>query len=266
MIEQSNKSFIPKQTPGKLRNKPTTGKVINLFGYISYTVFLGGLFLTLGVYFFSYYIQSTLVDQQGRLADLQKEFQQTDIDELAEFNSYLRTAEGIHSGSFSLLPVLTDFEQVVTDPVVFDTMSLVRNNSDIIIEVAAVAESFDATLFQRQQIEDVTLLASSTVTDALLVQDIQVVLDQFIDADNEPERILLEAELEQLLSSVSSDQFVTFNVVIPVDTSDLPFSLDNYTFGNPGLPSVVNNPELIVPDPVEINDSNTSENFFEELE
>lgn len=228
-----------KKTPGKPTRKVSAGRVIGIFGYVSYAVFFGALLLSLGMFGLSYFVQANLIEKQERLVSIQEAIDDQDIAELTEFDGYLRTTEDLFAESFSIFPILDAFSEVIADPVVFEGVSLNRDGSQLELQVSAVADSFDATMFQRDTLTELPVLAQARVEDVNLVQGGESPLAQQ-GGDDEEGQTLTQAELEALLDSMESDEVVTFALVFDVSTDELPFALDAYEIDHPNVDDIDN--------------------------
>lgn len=228
MNNQASGSFIPKKTPGRSPSKVNTGRVIGVFGYFSYIVFFGTSLLALGTFGLSYYVQLSLVERQDQLLAIVNEVDDSQIQELILFDAHLRSAEEVFAGSFSVPYILTTIEESIAEPVIFYFLSATREGDQISLEGLALAESFDAALFQRQVVQD---LPHATVTDIRQVEltnNAEAILRQFVSsgADN----VTAQDDIQNFLNNLDGDEIVSFSLNLDYSVSDLPFSLDLYNF------------------------------------
>ena len=212
-------SFIPKKTPGQPeRAAVRQGKIVGIFGYISYVIFFGALLLSLGMFGLSYYVQSNLVDQQEQLLSIQNDIDTELIQDLISFDQYLRTVETVYAQSFSVLPLLQTFGNVIADPVFFDDLRIRRTGTNLSVQGNAVADSFDATLFQQRIAASDSILTNFAVDDVRYLQDATGAVSRFVG----------ESGATSTLSTISADELVTFAFELALASEALPFSLSNY--------------------------------------
>lgn len=233
MMSQANGSFIPKKTPGRPVSKVSRGRVFGIFGYISYATFFGAILLSLVMFGLSYYVQNTLIDLQEQLITIQNGIEQREIQDLLVFDDYLRTIEDVFYGSFSVIPLFTAFENVVAEPVVFNSIELSRQSDQIELQVSAQAESFNATMFQRSSLSELPILSTAHIKEVQLLQDSSSPSARVAELRRDGATIT-QADVEQLLASAEGDETINFTFQFDLQTDNLPFSTDAYTIGNPG--------------------------------
>lgn len=220
MAPQSSGSFIPKKSPGAPVRSAPSGRIIGLFGYVSYAVFFGALLLSLGMFGLSYYIRSNLADQQAQLVAIQEDIDLGQIQELIEFDRYLRATEDVFEQSFSVLPVLQAFDQVIAEPVFLNTLNIGRNEDSLTVRGTAVADSFDATLFQRQVAESDSIVGSINIAEVVYIQDGSGTLSRFTGD---------QQGASASLAAISPEELVTFSFDVTIATQNLPFTLASYS-------------------------------------
>ena len=233
MAPQASGSFIPKKTPGRPVGKVSRGRVLGIFGYISYATFFGAILLSLVMFGLSYYVQTNLISLQDRLVTIQNEIEDRYVNDLLIFDDYLRTIENVFDRSFSVLPIFAAFEDVVIEPVVFNTVEISRESDQIELQVSARAESFNATMFQRGSLSELPLLSAALIKNVQLVQDGGSPSNRVADLMREGSTIT-QANLNQLLQSAQGDEIINFTLQFDLETNELPFSTDVYTIGHPG--------------------------------
>jgi len=278
MAPQASGSFIPKKTPGRPVSKVSRGRVFGVFGYVSYATFFGALLLSLVMFGLSYYVQNNLISLQENLVTIQGEIDEKEIQDLLVFDAYLRTLEEVFYGSFSVLPLFTAFEDVVVDPVVFNSVAIDRQLGQIELQVSAVADSFNATIFQRGSLSELPILSTAHIKDVQLVQGDDSSAARVAELSRDG-FILTDADLEQLIASAEGDETINFTFQFDLQTDDLPFSTDAYTIGYPGTsafgtadnssdidvsPETADTEQEVI---IEVNQDEVSDDadFFEEL-
>lgn len=227
MDSQSGGSFIPKKTPGKPVSKINTGRVIGVFGYVCYAVFFGSLLLSLGMFGLSYYVQTNLLDRQDRLVTVRETVSEEKIQELIMFDTHLRSAEGIFDNSFSVPYILGVLENIVAEPVVFYFLTLEQKDGKVRIEGSALTDSFDATLFQREVLQETPgLAAGSDIKQVRLTQGAEQLLRRFVvDAADGSSA---QTDIEAFVNRIGRDEIVVFTLALDIDTDQALFSLDEF--------------------------------------
>ncbi len=168
MPNTPNASFIPKQSPAK-RSRYVASRQLHLLTLVSYVLFIATLIASAGLFFYTRYLNSKLTSEVEALnADIAG-FNESDMDQVREFNYRLQQANQRLSNSVSLKSIFAALEQATAQSVQVVDFSLKRNNdSDYEISAKLETDSFDSTLFQRSLFEGNSVMNSVNVSDLLI--------------------------------------------------------------------------------------------------
>ncbi len=210
-------SFIPKKNTGK-PVASAAGRYIGLFGYVSYITFFGSLFLALGMFLLSQYVSGIRSDREADLVSIRAEFSDQELARVVGFDNYLNSARQIFDQSYSLAPILEAFEQSVAQPVLFNSITMEATGSMLVFEVTAQADSFGATLFQRNVFADIPMLEAITVNDVRLVRGPDGSLTRFSQGS------ATTGSAASVLSSLEVVETINFVLELNVARTDLEFN------------------------------------------
>ena len=214
MAENENSSFIPRQSPvtsGRRRRRQSVG----LFGYASYIIFIGSLLASVGIFFYAQYIQTQLADKQSELEVVKNQFDQSEMNRVQEFESFLSTVSKLYQSSIILERLFTTVEDSIAEGAVFSSMEIVRGPEKLAIEAEVSADSFDTALFQRSVYEEYPLLSSFSLENVALADS--------VSTDGEGSGTELSTEAANLLAQAGSDS-VTFLLTFDIASSELSFA------------------------------------------
>lgn len=149
MPSASNTSFIPKRGPVK-RNRQTASRQVHLFSIFSYLLFSATLMATVGVFFYSRYIDDIRAEEITRLNAAIGNFDETEMTRVLEFSSRLKQADYRVQNSVSVVSIFEALEEATVQSVKLVDLTVDRDlDNQFNLTAHVEADSFDSTLFQR---------------------------------------------------------------------------------------------------------------------
>ncbi len=170
MSVQNNSNFIPKKSPKDTPVGINRGKVIGIFGYVSYTLFFGSLIISVGMYILSFTMYKNLVEAQEELIDIKNDINQNKMHEFTKIDEYLRKTEDVFKNSYSIMPLFQVFEQITAEPVVVTNFTVQHKDEHLNVSLQAVADTIETTIYQRQIALEQNLLSNGFINEVNLVQ------------------------------------------------------------------------------------------------
>lgn len=248
MNPSSNSSFIPKKTIQRVQ-RVRTKRRIYVLSYVSYSLFFGTLLVAGALFLYSIYLNNILGERIAQLEEQRVAFSQSDIEQIKEFESWLRVAEYYYDRHVSAYAVLRELEAVTSQDVIWASIGISRLSDVVEITLEGQTVRFDAVAFQQSQLKDSSVFAAAEMTD--LTRSANEVSEE------------TTAETSRSLISLP----VSFSLITEVDPALLRFDLQRYVGAQNtrALPSVLDSDELVEDDLV-IDDDFTAEEFFDDVE
>lgn len=214
MAENGNSSFIPRQTAAPTSRRRSR-RGVGLFGYASYIIFVGSLLAGGGMFFYSQYIQIQLSEKQTELEEVKNQFDQTEMNRVQEFESFLSTVSTLYQRSIVVNKIFTTIEESIAQGAVFSSLQIERGPEELSVTAEVSADSFDTALFQRSVYEEYPLLSSFSIEN--------VVLADSGSPSGEGSGTSVSEEVSSLLAQAGSD-LVTFSLTFAIPASELSFT------------------------------------------
>lgn len=212
MSQNENSSFIPRRTAA-VSKRPRNQRSIGLFGYVSYIVFSASVLIGAGVFFYYQYIQVQLSEKQEELNIVKNQFDQTEMNRVQEFESFLSTVNRLYQSSITTEMVFNSIEGSVAEGSVFSSLTIERGPENLEVLAEVTADSFDTALFQRRVFNDFPLLSSFSLDSAVLAN----LGTNDSSSDGEIPNI-------SQTSSQEGNESVLLTLVFDIPTSDLSFA------------------------------------------
>lgn len=215
MADPSSTSFIPKRTPQK-RSRKAASRQVYVFTLISYTLIFAALIASVLVFFYHRYLENQLAEAVADLNTAIASFEVAEMERVLELDARLDQASERVEQSASGVALLGAIEEATVSTVQLNGAKIERLG-DTGYELSAdfIADSFDASLFQRGVLE------RSDVIESVLVNELTIARATGDEDDNGP-------------VSVSSGQYnVNLNSVVEFAIESVPYTPEVNT-GNPG--------------------------------
>ena len=149
MQSAPNTSFIPKRGPVK-RNRQTASRQVHLFSIFSYLLFSTTLVATVGVFFYSRYIDDIRAEEITSLNGAISSFDESKMTQLLEFSLRLKQADYRLQNSVSMVSIFDALEAATVQSVKLIDLTIERDlDNQFNLTANVEADSFDSTLFQR---------------------------------------------------------------------------------------------------------------------
>ena len=161
MANTTESSFIPRRTTGRTRAVRRTRRIY-VFAYISYVFFFATLIGVGGVFLYETQIEKDLKNQKSQLAVERQRFNQSDIARVREFERRIESASRKLNTHAAATIVFSALESVITKSVQVDKFMYTRvNENEVKLEFSGITKTFNAILFQREVMENNTLLRNA---------------------------------------------------------------------------------------------------------
>lgn len=153
MGEEKSGSFIPKRNPIR-KSRKQDSKQLFIFTIISYVSVFAAVVASAGVFFYSQYTDSLLVEEVAALDTEIANFEDGEMQEVLAFENRLKQAAYRFDHSVSVRSIFEAIEDATIATVQFSDFSLERiADESYVITANLIADSFDSTIYQRGVME-----------------------------------------------------------------------------------------------------------------
>jgi hypothetical protein len=167
MGEEKSGSFIPKRNPIR-RSRKRGSKQLFIFTIISYVSVFAAVVASAGVFFYSQYTDSLLVEEVAALDTEIANFEDEEMREVLAFENRLKQAAYRFDHSVSVRSLFEAIEDATISTVQFSDFSLERiADESYVITANLITDSFDSTIYQRGVMERNPQIASVLVSNAV---------------------------------------------------------------------------------------------------
>jgi hypothetical protein len=155
MPDPSNNSFIPKRGPTPRGKHGPASRRVYIFTIVSYIILFATILASGGVFFYTSYITQ---ERNLKVSELNKainSFSEAGMNEVLAFDARLQQASDRLNSSVSVLAMFKALEESTINTVEIQSLEMKRQADDEYILTASIqADSFDATIFQRDTYQD----------------------------------------------------------------------------------------------------------------
>ena len=226
MANAPRESFIPRKTAAPKTSRSRVKKrAIGVFGYVSYITFCGALLLAGGMLFLSFQVDSTLASQEEELQAVQNQFQNSNLEQVQEYERFMDTVQVTFNESVSFIDLFTNIEESIVDQAIITSLDIERNEDVEGYQVTAevLVDTFDSALFQRDLYTEYPLLERYVVNDVVLVEDGLSTLPETDDEDEDELGFSSAALNEMAAAAAAGGGAVTFSLTMSIASDNLPF-------------------------------------------
>lgn len=174
---QGGVSFIPKQP---IRGGGTTKKVrkIYVLAYISFVMFFATLIAAGATFLYKISLENQLANAQVELTAQKDAFSQSDIARIQDLNNRMQSAKKVLDSHSSLTQLFASLEKSTIEQMQFKSFAYTREGSALTMVLQANTEDFNAVLFQRETLQDDSILAGSVIEELAGSQTSEVTAGQ----------------------------------------------------------------------------------------
>lgn len=183
MSDNSSTSFIPKN-PVRGSSRPRPVKRLYLISIVASILFISTVFSAVGVFIYTLSLEQNLQAEQQRLVETRDAFNQSDLEQVLEFEARLRAANEILNQQVYLPALFTALEETALVSTAYTNFEYKKDALNTLrITLETKNPTFNGVLFQREVLASNQVLQGATITD-IVFADTSATNEEFRAAPN----------------------------------------------------------------------------------
>lgn len=222
MADTPKTSFIPKQSMGAAPGGAPRKRHFNILNFAGMVVFLCGMILTVGVFFYKDLSEKDLASEKQALASVKGSFSTGDIESLRRLDGRLAASQTLLDGHLSPSAVFDLLEERTQGDVRF-TQFVYRRRESGSAEVALNGTTFrfNTVALQSRQFADAPAFATTVFTDVSIGEDGLVNFTVTSEANTGALRYVAPASAQPLEAETATSTATTTTETLDETLSDL---------------------------------------------
>ena len=168
MSDKSNTSFIPK-SPVRGSSNPRPVKRLYVISIVTSILFISTVFAAGGIFIYSLSLERNLQAEQQRLNEAREAFNQSDLEQVLEFEARLQAANELLNQQVYLPVLFTALEDTALLSTTYTNFEYESDGFNTLrITLETTNPTFDGAIFQREVLTANPVLQGATISDVSL--------------------------------------------------------------------------------------------------